>query len=39
MEHKTVARVRNIDVALTIMQLLVRPGADIDGRVLEDVLH
>ena len=32
-EHKTVARVRNIDVAPTIMHLLgVRPGA-VDGRV------
>ena len=39
-EHKTVARVRNIDVAPTIMHLLgVRPSADIDGRVLEDVLR
>ncbi len=38
--HTTVARVRNIDVAPTIMHLLgVRPGDDVDGRVLEEILR
>jgi len=38
--HKTVFRVHNIDVAPTIMHLLgVRPGDDVDGRVLEEILR
>ena len=38
-QHKTVARLRNIDVAPTIMHLLgVRPGP-VDGRVLEEILR
>jgi predicted AlkP superfamily pyrophosphatase or phosphodiesterase len=38
--HKTIGKVRNIDVAPTIMHLLgVRPGATIDGRVLHEVLR
>jgi hypothetical protein len=39
-KHKTIAHVRNIDVAPTIMRLLgVRPGDDVDGRVLEEILR
>jgi predicted AlkP superfamily pyrophosphatase or phosphodiesterase len=39
-QHKTVSRVRNIDMAPTIMHLLgVKPGKAVDGRVLEDVLR
>jgi hypothetical protein len=39
-KHKTIAHVRNIDVAPTIMHLLgVRPGDDVDGRVLEEILR
>jgi predicted AlkP superfamily pyrophosphatase or phosphodiesterase len=38
-DRKTIARVRNIDVAPTILHLLgVRPGP-VDGRVLEEVLR
>ena len=38
-QHKTVARLRNIDVAPTIMHLLgVRPGP-VDGQVLEEILR
>jgi arylsulfatase A-like enzyme len=39
-QHKTVDRVRNIDVAPTIMHLLgVRPPRTVDGRVLDDILR
>ena len=39
-QDKTVRRVRNIDVAPTIMHLLgVKPSPDVDGKVLEDVLR
>src|SRR5215813_1692741 len=38
--HKTIAQVRNIDVAPTIMHLLgVSPGPDVDGRVLNEILQ
>jgi predicted AlkP superfamily pyrophosphatase or phosphodiesterase len=38
--HTIVERVRNIDVAPTIMHLLgVRPGPDVDGRVLGEILR
>lgn len=38
--HVTLGRVRNIDVAPTIMRLLgVRPGPDVDGQVLDDILR
>ena len=38
--HKTIDKVHNIDVAPTIMYLLgVRPGEDVDGRVLDEVLR
>jgi len=38
--HKTIAQVRNIDVAPTIMHLLgVNPGPDVDGRVLNEILQ
>jgi predicted AlkP superfamily pyrophosphatase or phosphodiesterase len=37
--HETIRRVRNIDVAPTIMHLLgVKPAPTVDGRVLEEVL-
>jgi predicted AlkP superfamily phosphohydrolase/phosphomutase len=39
-KHKTIAQVRNIDVAPTIMHLLgVRTGEDVDGRVLAEILR
>jgi hypothetical protein len=39
-KHKTIAQVRNIDVAPTIMHLLgVAPGEDVDGRVLAEILR
>src|SRR5262249_26020510 len=39
-KHKTIAHLRNIDVAPTIMHLLgVRPGDDVDGRVLKEILR
>jgi len=39
-QHKTINRVRNIDVAPTIMHLLgVRPARTVDGRVLEEILR
>jgi hypothetical protein len=40
-EHKTVfSRVHNIDVAPTTMHLIgVKPGEDVDGRVLEEILR
>ena len=39
-QHKTIDRVRNIDVAPTIMHLLgVRPARTVDGRVLEEILR
>jgi hypothetical protein len=38
--HKTVGQVRNIDVAPTIMRILgVKPGPEVDGRVLDEVLN
>jgi predicted AlkP superfamily pyrophosphatase or phosphodiesterase len=38
--RETIRRVRNIDVAPTIMKLLaVRPAGTVDGRVLDDVLR
>jgi predicted AlkP superfamily pyrophosphatase or phosphodiesterase len=39
-DHRMIERVRNIDVAPTIMHLLgVRPGPDVDGRVLHEILR
>ena len=39
-ENKSVPRVRNIDVAPTIMHILgVKPGSAVDGRVLEEILR
>jgi Type I phosphodiesterase / nucleotide pyrophosphatase len=39
-QDKTVPRVRNIDVAPTMMHLLgVKPGKAVDGRVLEEILR
>ena len=39
-DHKTVLRVHNIDVAPTIMSILgVRPGEDVDGEVLSEILR
>jgi len=39
-KHRTIAQVRNIDVAPTIMHLLgVAPGEDVDGRVLAEILR
>jgi predicted AlkP superfamily phosphohydrolase/phosphomutase len=39
-KHKTIAQVRNIDVAPTIMHLLgVAPGEDVNGRVLAEILR
>jgi hypothetical protein len=38
--HRTIGQVRNIDVAPTIMHVLgVKPGAEVDGRVLEEILR
>jgi len=38
--HEIIRRVRNIDVAPTIMHLLgVSPSPTVDGRVLEEILN